>query len=72
MKTYQVEIKETLCMTIEIEAESAQQAEALVQEAYSKEEYVLDAEHFTGVEFTAQEKEIGTKSRHQKHYGQER
>lgn len=72
MKTYQVEIKETLCMTIEIEAESAQQAEVMAQEAYSKEEYVLDSEHFTGVEFTAQEKEIDIKSRHQKHHGQER
>ncbi len=28
MKIYQVEIKETLCMTVEIEAENAQQAEA--------------------------------------------
>lgn len=72
MKNYQVEIKEMLCRTIEIEAENAQQAEAVVQEAYNKEEYVLDAEHFTDVEFTAREKEISTKSRHQKHHGQER
>jgi len=67
MKTYQVKIKETLCMTVEVEAENAQQAEAMVQEAYKNEEYVLDAEHFTGVELAAQEKEIEAKSRSKKH-----
>ena len=72
MKTYQVEITETLCMTVEIEAENAQQAEAMVQLAYSKEAYVLDAEHFYGVKFAARGKEIGIKSRHPKHHGQER
>jgi hypothetical protein len=66
MKTYQVEIKETLFMTVEIEAENAQQAEAMVQEAYSNEEYILDAEHFAGVEFAAREKEIEARSRNQK------
>jgi hypothetical protein len=66
MKTYQVEIRETLCMTVEIEAENAQQAEAKVQEAYSNEEYILDAEHFVGVEFAVREKEIEACSRNQK------
>jgi len=32
MKTYQVEIKETLCMTVEIEAENEQQAEEKVRQ----------------------------------------
>ncbi|MEN3003335.1 DpnD/PcfM family protein [Dehalobacterium formicoaceticum] len=45
-------------MTVEIEAENAQQAKTMVQEAYNNEEYILDAEHFTGVEFAAREKEI--------------
>ena len=72
MKTYQVEIKETLCMTVEIEAENAQQAEAMVREAYQNEDYILDSEHFTGVEFTTQEKEMGARSKNQKHRGQER
>ncbi|KJS18759.1 MAG: hypothetical protein VR72_21310 [Clostridiaceae bacterium BRH_c20a] len=72
MKTYQVEIKETLCMTIEIEAENAQQAEAMIRGAYSNQEYILDAEHFTGVDFSTTEKEMGARSRNQKHRGQER
>lgn len=72
MKTYQVEITETLCMTIEIEAENAQQAEAIVQEAYNNEEYILDAEHFSGVEFAAREKEIEARCRSQKRREYER
>jgi len=58
MKTYQVEIKKTLCMTVEIEAKNAEQAEAMVRAAYKNEDYILDAEHFTGVDFTTQEKEM--------------
>lgn len=72
MKTFQVKIKETLCMTIEVDAENAQQAEVMVQEAYKNEEYVLDAEHFKGVEFIAQEKEIEDKFRAKKHDRYER
>ncbi|WP_418790377.1 DpnD/PcfM family protein [Phosphitispora sp. TUW77] len=72
MKNYQVEIKETLCMTVEIEAENAQQAEAMVREAYSNEEYILDAEHFAGVEFAAREKEIEERSKSQKRREYER
>lgn len=72
MKTYQVEIKETLCMTVEIKAENKQQAEEMAREAYDNEEYILDAEHFTGVEFTALEKEIEVRSRSQKCHGYER
>lgn len=41
MKTYQVEIKETLCMAVEIEAENEQQAEEKVRQVYSNEEYIL-------------------------------
>jgi hypothetical protein len=72
MKTYQVEIKETLCMTVEIEAENAQQAESMVQEAYRNQEYILEAKHFTGVDFVTKEKEMNARSRNQKYYGQER
>lgn len=72
MKTYQVEIKETLCMTVEVEAVNAQQAEAMVQEAYNNEEYILDSEHFAGVEFAAREKEIEARIRSQKHREYER
>jgi len=72
MKTHQVEIKETLCMTIKIQAENAQQAEEMIREAYSNQEYNLDAEHFTGVNFSTTEKEIDVLRRNQKNYGQER
>ena len=72
MKTYQVKIKETLCMTVDIEAESKQQAEEMVQKAYNNEEYILDAEHFVGVEFAVREKEIEAQSRSQKRHGYER
>ena len=53
MKTYKVEIKETLSLTVEVKAENIRQAEDMVRDAYNKSEYILDAEHFTGVEFTA-------------------
>lgn len=72
MKTYQVEIKETLCMTIEIEAENEQQAEEKIRQAYGNQEYILDAEHFTGVEFTAREKEMVERYRNQKRHEHER
>lgn len=72
MKTYQVEIKETLCMTVEIQAENAHQAEELVRQAYNSQEYILDAEHFTGVEFTSHEKDMNELCRKQKRHEHER
>lgn len=71
MKTYQIEIKETLCMTVEIESESAQQAEATVREAYNNEEYILDAEHFVCAEFAAREKGIDAHNRTRMCHGHE-
>ena len=72
MKTYQLEIKEVLCMTIEIEAKSVEQADAMARKAYRNENYILNAEHFTGVDFTTREKEMDTKNKKQKHHGQVR
>jgi hypothetical protein len=72
MKTYQVEIKETLCMTIEIEAENEHQAEEMVWQAYNNQEYILDAQHFAGVEFTTREKEMDERCRKQKRHEYER
>ena len=72
MKTYQVEIKEMLYMAIEIEADNEQQAEAMVREAYSNEDYILDAKHFTGVDFYHKGKEMDTRSKSQKYRGQDR
>ncbi len=70
MKTYQVEINETLCMTIEIKAKNAEQAEAIV--SYKNEDYILDADHFTGVDFITREKEMDAQNKAQKYRGQER
>lgn len=72
MKTYQVEIKETLCMTVEIEAENEQEAEEIVRQAYKNEEYILDSEHFAGVEFTTKEKEMEERFRKQRRHEHER
>ena len=43
-------------MTIGIEAENAQHAESMVQEAYGNQEYILNVEHFTSVDFITKEK----------------
>lgn len=53
MDTYQVTITEKLCMTVEVEAESREEAEQLVSENWHHDEYPLDAEHFDGVSFKA-------------------
>lgn len=45
-------------MTVEIGAKDAEQAEAIVRAAYKNEDYILDVEHFTGVDFSTHEKEM--------------
>jgi hypothetical protein len=45
---YKVEIEETLLRTVEIEAESAADAETKVRQLYRNEEIVLSADDFTG------------------------
>jgi len=50
-KEYPVEITETLQMTVWMEANSPDEAIALVRAAYNDTDYILDAEHFAGVEF---------------------
>ena len=52
MKEYQVQIKETLVMTITVEAESAAQAQDIVKKGWNDGEYILDADHFEGVTFS--------------------
>jgi hypothetical protein len=44
----------------------------MVREAYQNEDYILDAKHFSGVEFTTQEKEMDDQSKNKKRRGQER
>lgn len=53
MKTYQVTITETLQKTVEVEANSKEEAEELVERKWNDSEYVLDAEAFVGVDFSA-------------------
>ena len=54
MPNYKVKIKETLEMEVEIEAEDRVEAEYLVSRQYHKGEYILDADHYKGVQFKAQ------------------
>lgn len=51
MKNYQVEIKETLKMTVNIEAGSPAEAEEIAEQNWKKSEYILDADCFDGAEF---------------------
>lgn len=53
MKTYQVTITETLQKTVEVEANSKEEAEELVERKWNDSEYILDAEAFVGVDFFA-------------------
>lgn len=53
MKTYQVTITETLQKTVEVEANSKEEAEELVERKWNDNEYILDAEAFVGVDFSA-------------------
>ncbi len=53
MKTYEVTITETLQKTVEVEANSRQDAERLVEKNWNDSEYILDADSFVGVDFSA-------------------
>lgn len=59
MKEYDIKITETLEKTVTVEAETKQEAEEKVKEAYYNSEHVLDSENFTGVDFGTQaEREV--------------
>lgn len=51
-KEFCINIKETLEMQVCVEADSLEEAFALVEKNYKDGEYVLDGDHFTDVEFT--------------------
>lgn len=53
MKTYDVTITETLQMTVPIRANSREEAEQMVEEAWKHEKYVLDSSHFQKANFHA-------------------
>ncbi len=54
-KMFSVTITETLKMVVEVEAQNQQQAEQIVSDRWRNSEYILDADNFSKVEFTATE-----------------
>lgn len=56
MKEYEVTITETLQMKVVVEAENEQEAKELVDTRWRNSEFILDADHFQGVDFTAHPK----------------
>lgn len=62
MKEFDVKITETLEKVVTVQAESQQEAEQKVSDAWKESEYILGAEDFIDVEFTTQdEREIKEK-----------
>lgn len=53
LKKYKVTITETLQMEVEVEAPNRIEAERLVNKQWIDGEHILDADHFTGVDFKA-------------------
>ena len=53
MKDYDVTITETLEMTVTVNAARRMEAEQFARDQWKRGEVVLDASHFTGVEFHA-------------------
>jgi hypothetical protein len=53
MKIYKVEITETLQATVEIEANSPEEAEEIVETQWKDGAFVLGADNFTDVQFSA-------------------
>jgi len=53
MREYTIKIKETLEMTVKIEAENAAQAREIAERNWKNQDYILDADHFKGVTFTS-------------------
>lgn len=57
MKKFEVTITETLKKTVEVEAETQEEAEQIVTDDWYKGEHILDADNFTEVVFEAKENE---------------
>ena len=55
MKTFKIEVKETLSRIIKIEANSAEEAFLKIQNLYKNEELVLDADDYVETEFLKSE-----------------
>jgi len=61
-KNFKVKITETLVMTVDIEADSSEEAEQIAWDRWNDSDYILDADNFVGVEFEATE-DVPTKSK---------
>lgn len=55
MKKFNVTITETLKKTVEVEAESQEEAEQIVNDSWYKGDHILDADCFQSVEFDGEE-----------------
>lgn len=55
MKKYKVTISETYKKTVEIEANSRDEAEEIVSDGWLHKEYSLDGANFNGVKFNVRE-----------------
>ena len=51
MNEYDITIRETLEMTVTVEAESREEARQIVADRWENSEYILDADSFKDVEF---------------------
>ena len=51
MKEYDITIRETLEMTVTVEAASREEDRRMVEERWKNGEYILDADSFKDVEF---------------------
>lgn len=52
MKTCEVTTTDTLQKTVEVEANSREEAERQVEKNWNNSEYILDADSFVGVDFS--------------------
>ena len=52
-KGFKVTITEKLKLTVEVEADSLEEAEQIAADDWRKSRYILDADNFSGVEFEA-------------------
>jgi len=55
MKKFKVTITETLEEEVEVEAESAEEAEQKVMDEYYRCDRILDSDNFVGTEFSTEE-----------------
>ena len=51
MNEYDITIRETLEMTVTVEAESREEARQIVADRWKNSEYILDADSFKDVEY---------------------